>query len=193
MWQHDTAYPEHVEGRADNESKSKYVMPITIKLLEQKDIPLITAKPSFLTFNAPAAYFEKLLAEQKRGEIEFLVARYDGIIAGFVYVHWRADYPPFAEKGIPDIKDLRVLPEFRRHGIATALLNEAEKRIFERSSVAGIGVGLYADYGPAQRMYALRGYVPDGRGITYKEQSVKPGRDVFVDDDLLLYLTKERK
>ncbi len=168
-------------------------MPITINFLEAHDIPLITAKPSFLNFNASALYIEKLLAAQRKGEIEFLVARYDGIIAGFLYVNWNAGYPSFAEKSIPEIKDLRVLAEYRRRGIATALIDEAEKCIFARSPVAGIGVGLYADYGPAQRMYALRDYVPDGRGITYKEQPVKPGHDVFVDDDLLLYLVKERK
>jgi hypothetical protein len=72
-------------------------------------------------------------------------------------------------------------------------MDEAEKRMFARSQVAGLGVGLYADYGPAQRMYILRGYVPEGRGITSKEQTVLPGHEVFVDNDLLLYLIKERK
>jgi GNAT superfamily N-acetyltransferase len=86
-----------------------------------------------------------------------------------------------------------VLAEFRRRGIATALMDEAEERIFKKSTVAGIGVGLYAGYGPAQRMYILRGYVPDGRGLVHKNEPVSPGHDVFVDDDLLLYFVKERK
>ena len=168
-------------------------MPITIKRLEAKDIPVITAVASFLNFNAPVPYLERLLTEQEKGTRVVLVAYSGKNIAGYVTIKWKSDYPPFAERGIPEINDLRVLPEFRRHGIATALLDEAEKRIFARSPVAGIGVGLYADYGPAQRMYALRGYVPDGRGLMYKNQPVKPGHDVFVDDDLLLYLTKERR
>jgi ribosomal protein S18 acetylase RimI-like enzyme len=168
-------------------------MPIAIKLLEAKDVPSLSCAFLNTVWKTPASYFQKLLAAQEQGEIEFLVARYDGVIAGFLYVNWHAGYPHFAEKGIPEIKDLRVLAEFRRRGVATALMDEAEKRMFARSSVVGLGVGLYADYGPAQRMYALRGYIPDGRGITYKEQPVKPGHDVFVDDDLLLYLVKERK
>jgi hypothetical protein len=53
-------------------------------------------------------------------------------------------------------------------------------------------VGVYSDYGPAQRMYAKRGYIPDGMGLFHKGQPVKPGRDVFVDDDLVLYLVKEQ-
>jgi len=168
-------------------------MSTTIKLLEATDIPRITAAPSFLNFNASALYFETLMDKQKKGDLVFLVARYGGKITGFLYIKWKSDYPPFAEKGIPEIKDLRVLAEFRRRGIAAALMGEAEKRIFERSPAAGIAVGLYADYGPAQLMYARRGYVPDGRGLMYKNQPVKPGRDVFVDDDLVLFFTKERK
>jgi hypothetical protein len=72
-------------------------------------------------------------------------------------------------------------------------MDEAEKRIFERAETVGLGVGLYADYGNAQRLYVLRGYIPDGRGLTHQNQPVKPGNDVFVDDDLVLYFTKERR
>jgi ribosomal protein S18 acetylase RimI-like enzyme len=168
-------------------------MAITIKLLKAQDIPRMTSAPSFLNFNAPASYFEALLSAQERGERVVLVAHSGNKIAGFVTIRWKSDYPPFAEKSIPEINDLRVLPEFRRRGIATALVDEAEKRIFKRSKIAGIGVGLYADYGPAQRMYIRRGYVPDSRGISYKNQPVNPGHDVFVDDDLLLYFIKEQK
>jgi hypothetical protein len=71
-------------------------------------------------------------------------------------------------------------------------MDEAERRMFEKSKTIGIGVGMYADYGAAQRMYVLRGYVPDGRGLFYKEQPVLPGKEVLVDDYLVLYLTKER-
>lgn len=37
-------------------------------------------------------------------------------------------------------------------------------------------------------MYISRGYVLDGRGISYKNVPVNPGETVMVDDDLLLYL-----
>jgi len=70
-------------------------------------------------------------------------------------------------------------------------MDEAEKRISERSKIIGIGVGLYPDYGAAQRMYVLRGYVPDGKGLFQKGQHVKPGQEVCIDDDLALFLTKE--
>jgi hypothetical protein len=39
-------------------------------------------------------------------------------------------------------------------------------------------------------MYVKRGYVPDGRGITYDGRVVEPGEQVRVDDSLTLQLTK---
>ncbi len=168
-------------------------MSVKIKLLEASDIPLIMSAFLNSEWKTPETHFKKLLAVQENGEIVFLVAHMGSTIAGFVYIKWQADYPPFAEKGIPEIRDLRVLKEFRRRGIATALMDEAEKRIFKRSKFAGLGVGLYADYGPAQQMYVRRGYVPDGRGLMYNNQPVNPGHDVFVDDELLLMFLKERK
>jgi hypothetical protein len=51
-------------------------------------------------------------------------------------------------------------------------------------------VGLYADYGPAQILYARRGYVPDGRGVWYAGRQVQPMESVILDDDTVMYLTK---
>jgi GNAT superfamily N-acetyltransferase len=118
------------------------------------------------------------------------VATVDGQFAGYVTVNWAPTYPAFAEQKIPDIQDLNVLPEFRRKGVATRLLDQAEEEISRRSSVAGIGVGLHPGYNQAQRLYAKRGYIPDGRGVTYRDRYVDEGAPVVLDDDLILHLTK---
>ncbi len=167
-------------------------MNIILRLLEAQEIQLLTSAFVNTVWDTPASHFERFLTEQDRGERIVLVAYSDEDFAGYVTIKWQSDYPPFAEKAIPEINDLRVLPDFRRRGIASALLNEAEKRIFERSRIAGIGVGMYSDYGAAQRMYVLCGYVPDGLGLFHKGQHVRPGQEVCVDDDLILYFTKER-
>jgi hypothetical protein len=65
-------------------------------------------------------------------------------------------------------------------------MDEAEWKVSERSVVAGI----VPDYGAAQRLYALRGYVPDGKGLTSNGSSVRPGDEITVNDGLVLYLTK---
>ena len=168
-------------------------MNISIKTIEKSDIPDITAAFANSEWRIAPSFFENYLAEHEKGERVVLLVYADGSFAGHVTIKWKSGYPPFANRNIPEINDLRVLKEFRRHGIATALVDEAEKRIFEHSPIVGIGVGMYADYGPAQRMYILRGYVPDGRGLYHGSTPVVPGQDVCVDDSLVLHFIKERK
>lgn len=69
-------------------------------------------------------------------------------------------------------------------------MDEAEKRIATRSPLAGIGVCLDPDFGPAQVLYAKRGYVPDGRGVYYHDHYPTYGEQVCLDYDLVLYLTR---
>jgi ribosomal protein S18 acetylase RimI-like enzyme len=164
---------------------------LTIRLLETTDIAPITAAFAALGWDKPASQYERYLAEQQAGDRVVLVALSNDEFAGYVTIVWRSHYPPFAADHIPEIVDFNVLPHFRRQHIGTRLMDEAEQRIGARSAVVGIGVGLYPDYGAAQRMYVLRGYVPDGRGVYYDNQQVRPGQAVPVDDSLALYFTKE--
>jgi GNAT superfamily N-acetyltransferase len=134
--------------------------------------------------------FERYLAEQEAGTRVTRFAFLGGVFAGYLNVLWQSGYPPFAEAQIPEINDFNVLPTVRRQGIGTALMAEAERVIAAQSPVAGIGVGMTADYGAAQRLYVRRGYVPDGRGLMTHERPVVNGESVPVDDGLALYLTK---
>lgn len=57
-----------------------------------------------------------------------------------------------------------------------------------------LGVGLSREYGTAQRMYAKRGYIPDGSGVWYQDkQCVQYETVCTVDDDLVLSMAKELK
>jgi GNAT superfamily N-acetyltransferase len=135
-------------------------------------------------------YFGDCCRAQTRGEMVFLVARAGTELLGFVRVLWNSEYAPFRERMIPEINDLYVTPARRRQGIASRLMDEAEAVISTRSPVAGIGVGIHPGYAPAQRMYALRGYVPDGNPLTYKGEFVRERQQVVLDDDLAMYLTR---
>ena len=64
---------------------------------------------------------------------------------------------------------------------------------YERSAVAGIGVGLTADYGAAQVLYVKRGYIPDGRGMIQDGKSVQFGETITIGDDQVIYFTKQLK
>jgi len=161
-----------------------------LALLTEADIEEIAAAFVALGWNKPVSQYVRYLREQREGQRVVLVARCGGQFAGYVTIVWRSHYPPFREAEIPEIVDFNVLPRWRRRGIGSRLLDLAEERIAVRSAVAGIGVGLFADYGAAQRLYVRRGYIPDGRGIVWHGQRVKPGATVVADDDLALYFTK---
>lgn len=166
---------------------------LQIRLLTAPDIQVIADAFTAIGWHKPASQYQRYLAEQEAGERVVLVATVDGAFAGYVTIVWASGYPPFHAAGIPEVVDFNVLPHYRRRQIGTRLMDEAEERIGQRSSVAGIGVGLYPDYGAAQRMYVLRGYIPDGTGIWYDVHQVQPGETVCADDSLALFFTKQLK
>lgn len=166
---------------------------LKIRLLEEKDIPVIAKAFEELGWNKPASQYQQYLREQLYEVREVYVAFVEGQFAGYLTICWKSTYGPFREKCIPEIVDFNVLPQFRRMGVGTQLMDKAERVIEKVSPVAGIGVGMTPEYGAAQRLYALRGYVPDGHGLHWRDHYPRYGEQVKVDDDLALYLTKELK
>ena len=162
-----------------------------IRLLESKDIQEIAKAFQELGWNKPVSQYERYLAQQELGVRDVYVALVDGEFAGYLTICWESSYQPFFVKSIPEIADFNVLPKFRRMGIGTQLMDRAEREIAKIGSVAGIGVGMTADYGAAQRLYVLRGYIPDGLGLHWKDHHVHYSEDIVVDDELALFLTKE--
>jgi GNAT superfamily N-acetyltransferase len=165
-------------------------MDINIRFLQAGDIPEIAAAFAALGWNKPASQYECYLAEQTAGERTVLVAFADEVFAGYVTICWQSHHPPFYAENIPEIVDFNVLPHLRRQGYGGSLMDEAERLVAERSPIVGIGVGMYADYGAAQRMYVRRGYIPDGRGLFASGYPAQYGEQVIVDDDLVLYFYK---
>lgn len=141
-------------------------------------------------WNKPAAQFDGYWRESQAGQRDVLIAVWEGQFAGYVTVVWQSDYPPFRQARIPEIVDLNVLQKYQRRGIASALLDEAERRIARYAGQAGLGVGLFSDYGRAQILYVKRGYVPDGRGIWGHGRWLSYGDVLTLDDDVALYFTK---
>ena len=169
---------------------NKNNLDIKIKKLTESNISIITK--SFEPFYAkPATIFEEYLKEQEAGERIIWFAFIDDIFAGYITLKWSSNYKPFADQNIPEIMDLNVLPPSRGQGIASKILEIAENTAARKSDIVGLGVGLYADYGSAQRLYIKRGYIPNGRGVTYNYESVKPGSHLCLDDDLVLWFTKK--
>jgi len=168
----------------------KMADPVEIRALNEADPETISSSFQILGFCKPPAQYRRYLAEQASGSRTCLVATTDKQFAGYLTVNWMPAYLPFTDSKIPEIQDLNVLPAFRRRGIATQLLDRAEGEIALRCGAVGISVGLHPGYNQAQRLYVKRGYIPDGRGVTYRYQCVKEGMQILLDDHLLLHLTK---
>ena len=141
-------------------------------------------------WDKPREQFENYFNMQKNGERIIIVAQWDDRAAGYVTLVDGTDTGPFAGKGYPEIVDFNVLERFQRLGIGGKIMDTAEKLAAEKSDTVTLGVGLYAGYGTAQRMYVKRGYIPDGSGIWYKGEAVPPYSHVCADDELVMYFSK---
>jgi mannose-6-phosphate isomerase-like protein (cupin superfamily)/GNAT superfamily N-acetyltransferase len=166
--------------------------PITLSPLREKDIPIIVDSFAKASWPKPASTFEQYFKEQNQNERCVWLTYLGHELAGYVTLTWKSSYEPFRILGIPEIMDLNVLPSFRKQGIGSLLIASAEEEAFKQHDTVGIGVGLYAEYGQAIKIYVDRGYKPDGRGVTYNYQLVEPGHDACVDDDLILWFSKKR-
>jgi GNAT superfamily N-acetyltransferase len=167
--------------------------PFSIRKLQESDIPIIVECFATHHWLKPASTFDKYLQEQHEGSRHIWLAFDENQFAGYVTLTKDSLYPPFKKSHIPEIMDLNVLPTFRSKGLGSLLIEIAEKEASKISDIVGIGVGLYEDYGQVQKLYIARGYQPDGLGVTYNYQPIKPGNTVCLDDDLVLWFKKPFK
>ena len=111
---------------------------------------------------------------------------------GYVAIVWESNYAGFRSRGIPLVHQIAVGEPWRRRGVATLLMDAAEQLARDRGiATLGITVGLFDEYGPAQRMYGRRGYIPDGRGACQDQRPLSKGMQVSMGHDLIIWLTKD--
>lgn len=163
----------------------------TLRALQEDDAETISRAFAEMGWSKPAEQYRRYAREQDAGEAVVLVAEREGAFAGYVKLVWRPDYPPLRDEGAPEIQDLNVVAAHRRRGVASALMDRAEALAAERSDRVGLGVGLHPGYNAAQVLYARRGYIPDGLGVTWRGESIREGDTVVADDDLVLHLVKD--
>lgn len=169
-------------GRNDN---------ITLRDIALPDCETISKAFRLQGWDKPRSQYLTYLEEQQNGSRDVIVALFNEEFAGYLTIKWVSDYAPFQERGIPEITDLNVLQRFQRKGIATRLLQEAEKRISKRSNYAGICFGVTRDYGAAQILYINRNYKPDGNGLVRGSRPLQHGENVRIDDAVVFCLLKE--
>jgi len=136
-------------------------------------------------------YFERCLQEQTAGRRLLFIAVHENTPVGYVQLNWRPVYAMFRRLDLPEIQDLNIVPAARRQGFGAQLVEYCERLARQNGKAhIGISVGLYAAYGPAQRLYVQRGYVPDGAGIAADDVPLKGGEVRAIDDALTLKLVK---
>lgn len=166
-------------------------MGIDIRGLQSGDIAAITSTDGGNGWNPSRTLWDQYLSEQQTDARRVMVAWNGTQPMGYGTLVWRSEYEPFRSQDIPEINNLSTACTYRNRGVATAIIDVLEAAAREAGKTKiGLGVGLYADYGDAQRLYTRLGYCPDGRGVTYQGRFVEPGHQVQLDDDLILWLSK---
>ena len=165
---------------------------VTIRDIEMADIEALTAAEQAQGWHwATTEKTASRLPARDAGECIVMVCEYEGQPAGYVSLYWNAPAGAFKNMNIPEIVDFNVLIKYRRKGLGHTMMNVCEQLAATKCDKICLGVGLYRDYGTAQRMYVKRGYVPDGSGVWYGDENIDPGKDVCNDDDLMLFLSKD--
>jgi len=166
-------------------------MQLDIRNLVVGDREALAAVDGGNGWNASAQLWAEYSLDQEHGRRVVAIAWNGATPVGYGTLIWESPYEYFRRNAIPEINNLGVAIAVRNQGVATALIRHFEQCAATAGrSTIGLGFGLYADYGPAQRLYFRLGYRPDGHGITYANRPVPPMETVRLDDDLVFWLTK---
>jgi len=163
---------------------------VVIRDLAEADAEIITREEIAQGWHQTIDKYLTRLEHQKQGLCISLVAEYRGNIAGYINVYPSSIEGPFGRQGLPEIVDFGVLEKYRRRGIGTLLMDQAEKIAGEYADKVYLSVGLHAGYGSAQRMYAKRRYIPDGSGVWYGNSPCEPYQEYANDDELMIFMSK---
>jgi ribosomal protein S18 acetylase RimI-like enzyme len=161
--------------------------------MSENDIAKIVSRYSFPWSNPEKTktLWDTYYREQQDGIRTVAVLEKNHEILGYGSLLRKPECPFFGENNIPEINAIWIDENHRRQGLGKALVRWLEDLASQEGyHQIGIGVGLYRDYGPAQKLYFQLGYIPDGNGITYKGQTTVPGQAYPLDDDLILWLMK---
>ncbi|MBR6101696.1 MAG: GNAT family N-acetyltransferase [Ruminococcus sp.] len=165
---------------------------ITVRELRESDAEYFAAEERAQGWNSTRDKYDIHLRDHREGRCTALAADFDGIPAGYINLYFDSERGPYFGSGLPEIEDFGVLQKFQKQGIGTVLMDIAEGLAAERADTVCLAVGLHNGYGSAQRMYAKRGYIPDGSGAWYGGKPCTPYDRIYtVDDDLLIWMSKK--
>ena len=106
------------------------------------------------------------MARQDRGEVLYLIAWRGDAPTGHVLLEWGGtEDEPIRSRLLecPNLEDLFVIPEFRRQGIGSMLLDAAVTAVHE-AGYTKLGLGVAVDNPGVMRLYAQMGFEDSGLG-----------------------------
>lgn len=165
---------------------------INIRKIRKADISAISKMFIKQGWDGREVVLNQYFEEQKLGSRLVIVAEYKESIVGYVTLLTKANQGPFKDK-YPEVADFNVFEEYQQFGIGNKLLENIENKAMSFSEIITIGVGMHKGYGPAQRLYVKRGYIPDGTGIWYKNKNIEINDNCVNNDELAIYLSKSLK
>jgi hypothetical protein len=86
--------------------------PLVIRAMGESDPEVMSAAFAAIGWrrHKPRALFQRYLADQEEGRRLAFVAEWHGEFSGYVTLLWTSEYGPFAERQVPEVADLNVLP-----------------------------------------------------------------------------------
>ncbi len=164
---------------------------LLIRTIEETDPEILCEEEIAQGWQATEEKYWTRVADNASGKAVSLIAEHKGNVAGYINVYKNPPWGSFANMGYCEIVDFGVLEKYRCRGIGSKLMDIAEKISSEYADTVYLGVGLHSGYGSAQKMYCKRGYMPDGKGVWYKNEIAQPYATYCNDDDLVLYFSKK--
>jgi GNAT superfamily N-acetyltransferase len=164
---------------------------LTFRVVQPQEIAQVKQEVKEAFFSGDEATINANFEDHENGASTTILGYEAGRLVGIVTIRWHCRYPPFHARQIPLIQNIEIRYEDRGRGLGGQMLERTEQEIARRSPLAGLVVGIFDAYGPAQRLYVKRGFVPDGRGVCHDHTPLKLGDVVTVDHDLLLWLVKD--
>ncbi len=162
-----------------------------IRIATHEDILALDAFVLRMKAAKVVEYFALQMEAQAAGKRAVLLAEEEGELVGYCVLNWHPKYAFFKTMGFPEIQDLNVVSSHRKKGYASAMIARCEEMAAEKGCThMGIGVGMDASFGAAQRLYVKLGYIPDGHGITYDRAQVAAGEFRPIDNELCLMMVK---
>jgi len=164
---------------------------VSIRPMKEKDIELLLRNYAEQGWSKPREVLADYLDKQTNNTLFMFVAEVGDDVAGYVVLYPDTTVGPLANEKIPLLSDFIVFKKYQRQGIGNKILDATEETAATLSDKIQLGVGLHGGYGAAQRIYAKRGYIPDGSGVWYRDSRLGEGEDCKNDDDLIMYFIKE--